>query len=525
MTTQTKSWAVAQIGEVSEVNPRLDKSDIAGDLEVSFVPMPSVGAETGKIDVTTRRLFAEVEKGFTSFKQGDVLFAKITPCMENGKMVVVPEVIGGLAFGSTEFHVLRPANGIVAQYLYLYVSTKRFRADAEHNMTGAVGQRRVPTTYLSQAEVPIPPTAEQRRIVAKIEELFSELDKGIENLKQARAQLAVYRQALLKHAFEGKLTADWRATHAAQLEPADQLLARIRAEREGRYQLHLAEWKAAICAWEKTGKIGKRPTKPRSPEDPDKPSSEHVKRIWTLPAPWQWLQIGVFAFVTKLAGFEYTDYVKYDDAGDLQVIKAENAGRHGFRVTSYSRIHSGSVAHLKRSLVVGGELLVVFVGAGTGNVATVPHGSPFFLGPNIGMARAETEAISTRYVELFLRSPAGRDMILAASKAVAQPSLSMETIRQAPIAIPPTTEQQEIVRRLEDNLDAIAALEADIETNLQKSEALRQSILKKAFAGELVPQDPADEPAAALLARIRAERAATATTKPARRAKAPCPVA
>ena len=88
----------------------------------------------------------------------------------------------------------------------------------------------------------------------------------------------------------------------------------------------------------------------------------------------------------------------------------------------------------------------------------------------------------------------------------------METIRQAPIAIPPTLEQHEIVRQLDEQLDAIVALEADIDLNLQKAEALRQSILKKAFAGALVPQDPADEPAAALLARIRAEREADAAT-------------
>ncbi len=221
--------------------------------------------------------------------------------------------------------------------------------------------------------------------------------------------------------------------------------------------------------------------------------------------------------MTKLAGFEYTDWVKYDEAGDLRVIKAENAGPNGYRVTGYSRIHGESVANLKRSVLVGGELLVVFVGAGTGNVATVPHGTRFFLGPNIAMARAESDAISTRYVELFLRSPSGRDLVLAAAKAVAQPSLSMETIRQCPIAIAPSAEQQEIVRRIDEQLDAVAVSESDIATNLQKAEALRQAILKKAFAGELVPQDPADEPAAALLDRIRAERAAQAGASPKRR--------
>ena len=159
--------------------------------------MPAVEAESGKIDVSAKRRFSEVEKGYTAFKENDVLFAKITPCMENGKMAVVPEVHGGIGFGSTEFHVLRPAKGVVPEYLYYFVSSKSFRMNAEHNMTGAVGQRRVPTTYFSQADVPFPPAAEQRRIVGKVEELFSELDEGVANLKLARAQLSVYRQALL----------------------------------------------------------------------------------------------------------------------------------------------------------------------------------------------------------------------------------------------------------------------------------------------------------------------------------------
>ena len=230
--------------------------------------------------------------------------------------------------------------------------------------------------------------------------------------------------------------------------------------------------------------------------------------MWKAPTSWQWLQIGDFAFVTKLAGFEYTDYVKYDDAGDLPVIKAENAGILGFKPTNYSRVQSSAVAHLKRSYLNGGELLIVFVGAGTGNVATVPHGEKFFLGPNIGMARVETDQIDTEYLELFLRSPWGKDMILATVKAVAQPSISMGTIRQTPVIVPPVEEQKEIVRLLKENLSAIERMDDEIEDGLKKSESLRQSILKKAFSGQLVPQDPNDEPASVLLERIRAEKAA-----------------
>lgn len=166
-------WVIATLPEVAKINPTIDKSAYSDDLEVSFVPMPAVEAETGKIDVSQIKKFGEVKKGYTPFLQHDVLFAKITPCMENGKMAVVPALHNDIGFGSTEFHVLRAYEGIEPRYLYYYVSGKAYLYDAEHNMTGAVGQKRVPTPYIEKSVIPLPPANEQKRIVAKIEELPS----------------------------------------------------------------------------------------------------------------------------------------------------------------------------------------------------------------------------------------------------------------------------------------------------------------------------------------------------------------
>ena len=116
--------------------------------------MPAVEAESGVIDVDETKKFSNVKKGYTAFQERDVLFAKITPCMENGKMAVVPSVKNDLSFGSTEFHVLRSYRGISPQYVYYFVSSKLFRIEAEHYMTGAVGQRRVPAPWLSAVEIP-----------------------------------------------------------------------------------------------------------------------------------------------------------------------------------------------------------------------------------------------------------------------------------------------------------------------------------------------------------------------------------
>lgn len=118
-------------------------------------------------------------------------------------------------------------------------------------------------SFLKKCHFPLPPVNEQKRIVAKIEELFSELDSGIAALKTAREKLKLYRQAVLKHAFEGKLTAQWREENKDKLETPEQLLARIQKEREARYQQQLEEWKAAVKVWEENGKEGKKPGKPK----------------------------------------------------------------------------------------------------------------------------------------------------------------------------------------------------------------------------------------------------------------------
>ena len=130
------SWTLASVAEISLINPTSDKAGIPDGLEVSFVPMPAVQAGTGVINVSGTRTFVEVKKGYTQFREGDVLFAKITPCMENGKMAIVSALKNGLGFGSTEFHVLRVHTGISPNYLYYYVSSATFRREAEHSAPG-----------------------------------------------------------------------------------------------------------------------------------------------------------------------------------------------------------------------------------------------------------------------------------------------------------------------------------------------------------------------------------------------------
>ena len=158
-------WPVEAIGVVAQVNPRLaatDRPDL--DEMVSFVPMAAVSGETLSIEAQDERLFSEVSKGYTPFKRGDVLVAKITPCFENGKMAMANNIAYELGFGTTEFHVFRPSERITGSYLFNLLRAPYVRKAGVMRMKGAAGQRRVPADFFAALQVPIPPLAEQKRI-------------------------------------------------------------------------------------------------------------------------------------------------------------------------------------------------------------------------------------------------------------------------------------------------------------------------------------------------------------------------
>lgn len=171
---------MAKLGDVCIINPKGKSLD--DDCDVSFVPMQSV-SEDGTVDVTTIRKYGEVKKGFTNFQDGDILFAKITPCMENGKGCIANGLKNGMGFGSTEFHVLRPKSELVtSEWIYYLTSWPEFRKECEKNMTGSAGQKRVPKTFLENYQIDIPSLDEQDRITAQ-------LDKVSDLIAKRRAQL------------------------------------------------------------------------------------------------------------------------------------------------------------------------------------------------------------------------------------------------------------------------------------------------------------------------------------------------
>lgn len=232
---QQNKWKYLPFSEVCQFNPSKSESkEISDDTEVSFLPMPCV-SENGKILKQEIRRYGDVKKGYTYFREKDVLLAKITPCFENGKKAIAHDLINGIGFGSTEFHVLRPKDEVVSKWILLAISQEAFRNQAIMQMTGAVGQKRVPQRVVEEYKIPIPLKEEQNKIVQEVESRFSVCDNLEETIESSLKQAESLRQSILKQAFEGKLTEQWRKEHKDLISgenSAESLLKKIKAEKE-----------------------------------------------------------------------------------------------------------------------------------------------------------------------------------------------------------------------------------------------------------------------------------------------------
>lgn len=194
--TDVKGWGLTALGKCCQLNPRRPK-DMATDMDYSFVAMPSV-SEDGRIDPSILRPYSEICKGFTYFEENDVLFAKITPCMENGKGGIAIGLKNGAGFGSTEFHILRPIQGKSNPYwLYAITSFKMFRINAAKVMTGTGGQRRVPLSYLEEYPITLPPLDLQERFAA----FMRQSEKTRLTIQRGLAKLETLKRALMQEYF------------------------------------------------------------------------------------------------------------------------------------------------------------------------------------------------------------------------------------------------------------------------------------------------------------------------------------
>ncbi len=420
--------------------------------------------------------------------------------LSNSATVCVPKILqveGCIHDGFVTFPKLKKHTDLLYSY-YWFDYVRPFII--QENRQG-VTQVNLNTDIVREMHFPLPPLPEQKRIVAKLEELFSELDAGVENLKKARAQLAVYRHALLKHAFEGKLTAEWRAKHAAKLESPDQLLTHIRTEREARYQQQLKDW-------EKAKVNGSAGSKPRELIPWTGFSEDELADLPSLPKGWTWISFSNLCQIIRNG----ISAKPTGDTGDkilrISAVRPMKIDLDDFRYMP------GSEDEFEDYVLEVGDLLFTRYNGSRRFVGVCGHfrGTERRLFPDkLIQGRLGVEAVLPEFVEAAFNCGVSRKFVESRIRTTAgQAGVSGGDIKAVPVPVCSLSEQKEIVHFLEENLPNIDALEADINQNLQRAEALRQSILKKAFAGELVPQDPTDEPAAVLLARIRAEREAQA---------------
>ena len=158
------------ISDLCQLNPKKGEVKELGDsLQVTFCGMSDL-TENGEFKATESRRLGDVRKGYTYFAEGDLLFAKITPCMENGKGGVATGLVNAVGFGSSEFHVLRPLEGVDTRYLHQFLQAPQLRAAAEEVMTGSAGQKRVPKDFFKNCMIPLPSLAEQKRIAGILDE-------------------------------------------------------------------------------------------------------------------------------------------------------------------------------------------------------------------------------------------------------------------------------------------------------------------------------------------------------------------
>jgi len=224
-------WRWVRLGDVCEINPRRPEINRKDDRSTSFVQMSSVQEAGRGIARIEEKPFSTVCKGYTYFGEGDVLFAKITPCMQNGKHAIARGLIDGIGFGSTEFHVLRPRSEIISEWVHHFILQPWVLQNATAHFSGAVGQQRVPEDYLAELKVPLPSVPEQQRIAAILTEQMAAVDRARAaaeaQLEAAKALPAAYLRdvfgmttALLENgASKRQLPAGWQWVPLGEIGP------------------------------------------------------------------------------------------------------------------------------------------------------------------------------------------------------------------------------------------------------------------------------------------------------------------
>ena len=485
-------WVKAPLSKV--VQPRGEKVSPSDYPSLPFIGMDHVEAHTTRILGAVSA--SEMKSNAARFYERDILYGRLRPYLNK----VTQMQFEGLA--SAEFIIFPDTEFLSSAFLKYRLNAADFVSFASHLNEG--DRPRVNFAQIGDFKILVPPTDEQVRIVTKIEELFSELNKGIESFKTAREQLIVYRQAVLKHAFEGRLTEEWRKKHAGELESPETLLGNIKAEREQRYRQQLDNWKQAVKDWEAGGKQGKKPATPSKPKEIPPLTEEELSE---LPEGWEWDRAGwLFESVTS-GSRGWAKY--YSDKGAV-FIRITNLNFDSLKLDlskdKTQHVDPPNNAEGLRTRVQEGNFLFSITGY-LGMFAIAPKIDEAYVNQHIALARP-LSGFSKEYFGYYVTAKTGGlHHLNRLTKGAVKAGLGLDDIQNFPFPMCSQEEQKKIVSEIESRLSVAEKLEQDIEDGLKQAEALRQSLLKKAFEGRLVPQDPNDEPASVLLERIKTEKA------------------
>lgn len=424
-------WKWVTLSTVADINVRnAGLKELPDDLVVSFVPMAAVDGDSGTILQPQERQLKEVRRGYTSFIEGDVIFAKITPCMENGKAAIAQNLSNGIGFGSTEFHVLRPKREITSKWLFYYVRQESFRADAKARFTGTAGQLRVPVGFFVDYPIPLPPLPEQERIVTKIEELFTQLEAGTESLQRIQAKLKRYQQVVFSAAVSGKLTEQWRSSQGSNPEGPGLPVGWV---------------------WTTVEEVGKR--------------DEQV----VLTGPFG-------------ASLGKKDFI----SSGVPVLTIGCLTGNGLSLDKAMFISNDKATELERYRVREGDLLFSRM-ASVGRAELVPSNfSGAVINYHLMRLRLDESLIDPQFFLAYVRgSKHVRHYIRGVNHGATRDGINTSQLMKMPIALPPIDEQQKILQEIETRISIIRQIEQSVDQTLQKAARLRQAILKRAFEGQL----------------------------------------
>ena len=424
-------------------------------------------------------------------KENDIVFARTGGTV--GKSFLIKNNVPFKAVFASYLIRIKLSNDVDQKFINMFFQSPNYWSQIELGKTGL--KTNVNAQILSKLKLNLAPLPEQRVIVSKIEQLFSDLDNGIDNFKKAHEQLKIYRQAVLKNACEGKLVpteVELARAEGRDYEPADVLLARILEERREK--------------WNGKGKY-------------KEPAALDTSKLPILPEGWGWVTSGTLSwFVTSGS----RDWRKYYSSSGALFIRTQDINKNKLSLDNVAFVALPEKAEGKRSLVQKNDILIIITGANAGKVALVDTKiSEAYVSQSVALIKLVMPDIA-RYLHFAMIADGfGKTELDKMVYGVGRPVLSLENVRDIILPLPPLAEQQRIVTEVERRLSVCDKMEATIAESLQKAESLRQSILKRAFEGKLLNEKeleevrnaPDWEPAEKLLERIKAEKTNTKAKK------------